>query len=259
MPKRIYTTNDKNTAGARLTWTGEIPASASAAQVTSNVYGQIRIPVHTGMMREIVYRDVMEDSAIDIESDLRLTFIENLAQDVEYYLAQGTGVGQMEGITINGTARTNSVNSGAATALTADGLKDLLYGVPAQYRRSGVFVFNTATLKAIAKLKDGNGRYLLEEKDAFGGGLGGMQYDADGILLGKKFYVSEQMPDIGANTYPIVFGDLSGYTIAERVGFTIPRLDELYAETNAVAFVLRVRMGGQVTEDYRFKLQKVSA
>lgn len=258
--KRSYTTNNTYTAGARLTWTGEIPASASAARVTSNVYQQVRIPVFTGMATELVYRDLLEDNAYDVEGDLTRSFSENIAQDLEYYLAQGTGVNQPEGLTVNGTLRTGATVTGSAATLgIVDSLKNCMFAVPAQYRRQGVWVFNSATLLTIAKFKDGNNRYLLEMEDRYGGGIGSSQQPVgDGVLLGKPFFISEQMPSEAAGAYIAAFGDLSGYHMADRVGLSLARLDELYAETNAVAFVLRVRMGGQVVEDYKIELLKCS-
>ena len=134
----------------------------------------------------------------------------------------------------------------AATLGIVDSLKNCMFAVPAQYRRQGVWVFNSATLLTISKFKDGNNRYLFEMEDRYGGGIGSSeQAVGDGRLLGKPFYISEQFPSEAANAYIAVFGDLTGYKAPERVGMSIARLDELYAETNAVAFVLRVRVGGQ--------------
>jgi len=258
--KRQYTTNNTYTAAARLTWTGEIPASATAARITSNVYQDVRVPVYTGMSTEIVYRDLLEDNAYNVEGDLTRVFAENIGQDLEYYWAQGTGVNQPEGITVNGTLRTGATVTGSAATLgTVDSLKNCMFAVPAQYRRQGVWVFNSATLLTISKFKDGNNRYLFEMEDRYGGGIGSSeQAVGDGRLLGKPFYISEQFPSEAANAYIAVFGDLTGYKAPERVGMSIARLDELYAETNAVAFVLRVRVGGQVVEDYKMELLKCS-
>lgn len=258
--KRTYTTNNTYTAGARITWTGEIPASATAARVTSNVYTQVRVPVYTGMASELVYRDLLEDADYDIQGELTRTFSENIAQDLEYYLAQGTGINQPEGLTVNAALRTGATVTGSASTLAiVDALKNTMFGVPAQYRRQGVWVFNSATLLTIAKFKDANNRYLLEMEDRYGGGIGSSEQPVgDGVLLGKPFFISEQMPSEAANAYIAAFGDFSGYVMPERVGLSIARLDELYAETNAVAFVLRLRVGGQVVEDYKIELLKCS-
>jgi HK97 family phage major capsid protein len=62
------------------------------------------------------------------------------------------------------------------------------------------------------------------------------------------------MPNVAANNYPVIFGDLSGYTMVNRVGFSIQVLRELYAELGQVAVVGRIRFGGQVLEPWRLRL-----
>ena len=68
------------------------------------------------------------------------------------------------------------------------------------------------------------------------------------------------MPAITTNTYPIIFGDWMGYLIADRVGLSIQRfVDSTLAKQNLVSFVMRRRLGGQVTHGFRFAVQKCSA
>jgi HK97 family phage major capsid protein len=57
-----------------------------------------------------------------------------------------------------------------------------------------------------------------------------------------------------------VFGDLTGYTIVDRIGMTVERyLDSATARQNLVYYVMRRRLGGQVTEPWRLAAQLVSA
>jgi HK97 family phage major capsid protein len=68
------------------------------------------------------------------------------------------------------------------------------------------------------------------------------------------------MPTIGAGTYPLIFGDLKGYTIVDRVGMSIERyLDSATARQDMVAYLMRRRVGGKVMEPWRFAVQKVAA
>ena len=96
----------------------------------------------------------------------------------------------------------------------------------------------------------------------FGAGLGTVQQDGSIViqpkLLGMPLVITEQAPTATTNSYPIVFGDLRGFVMAERVGMTVRVLDELYAETDQKLFLLRMRFGGQLAEDYRVRLQKCS-
>ncbi|MDY0410655.1 phage major capsid protein [Virgibacillus soli] len=46
--------------------------------------------------------------------------------------------------------------------MTADEIIDLVYSLKAPYRKNAVFIMNDATIKAIRKLKDGQGQYLWQ-------------------------------------------------------------------------------------------------
>lgn len=261
-PKINYTTDNKYTAPHRLTWTGEVPASASTARVTDQTFGEARIPVNLAMASQLISNSLVEDSAVDALGLVSELFRENIMQDVEYYIANGTGSGQPEGLFVNSTAQTNYVIGGGASTLTTDGLVTLYWSVPAQYRKNAKFVNSSATALEIAKLKDANGRYVWQASDMFGGGLGSVQQDGSVIvqprMLGAPMVLTEHAPAVGSNTFPISFGDHRGYIMAERVGMTIRVLDELYAETDQKLFLLRMRFGGQLVEDYKIKLLKVA-
>ena len=258
-----YTTDNKYTAPHRLTFTGETAASATTADVTDETWGQVRIPINVAMAGQKLSNSLIEDSAVDVMGLTQQLFRENIMQDLEYYVAQGTGSGQPEGITVNATAQTNYVASTSTTVPTADTLKKMYWTLPAQYRARAVWVMTSAMAYQIALLKDSNGRYIWEDKDMFGGGLGGSQLDGIIIptprLLGAPVRFSEQMPTIASNAFPVVYGDLSGYVVPERVGMTVRVLNELYAETDQVKVLLRVRVGGQLAEDYKVNLYKMAA
>jgi HK97 family phage major capsid protein len=146
------------------------------------------------------------------------------------------------------------VVSGNASALTADGILDLYFALPRQYRASAVWVMNSATQKAIEKFKDSQGRYLISSLLNSSLSLGETE-----SLKGKPIMVNEFMPDIAANAFPLIFGDLSGYAIVDRMGISIQRLSEIYAEYNTVLFLCRKRVGGMLVEPWKFRVQKVAA
>lgn len=262
-PKLSYTTDNKYTAPHRLTFTGEVPASATAHRVTDQTFGEERIPVNLAMASQLISNSLIEDGAVDVMSFVANLFRENILQDVEYYIANGNGAGQPEGLFVNATAQTNYVIGGAAATLTSDGLKDLYWGVPAQYRRNAAFVMSSSTAQAIAKLKDGNSRYVWEQNDQFGGGLGSTQQDGVVVMqprfLGMPLVITEHAPTVTTNSFPISFGNHRGYIMAERIGMTVRVLDELYAETDQKLFLLRMRFGGQLAEDYKIRLLKVAS
>ncbi len=245
------------TSAVRVKWVDELPASATVAE-TNPTFGMHRVPVHTVMARTDVSQNMLEDTPFNMLQILAELFSEAMAIDEDTKFLKGTGGGSPRGILAkrSGANETpedgiDSVNSGNASALTADGLIDLVYGLHAQYRQGAVLVAARATHKAVRKLKDGSGDYLWEKGIAAG---------QPATLLGYPFLESESMPAVGANNYPIIFGDFKGYLLVDRVGMSIKRVeDTTTVGGNKVALFARRRLGGQVIEPWRYQCQKVSA
>jgi len=253
-PRVKYTTDDKYTSGVRLTWTGESPASSTTHRVTDPVFGLYVIPVHTAMASMPVSNDLIEDSAFDvvgISSDL---IAEAFALGEDDAFLNGNGAARPMGLLsqVDGDGPA-SIVSGSGSALTADGILDLYFGLPAQYRAKAKWYMNSATQKAIEKLKDSQNRYIISS--LVNGSLATPQFDN---IKGKPIQIDEFAPDIAANAYPLLFGDLNGYMICDRVGLSVQRLSEIYAETNVTLLLARKRVGGQLVESWRTRVQKVS-
>lgn len=261
-PKISYTTDDKYTSGVRLSWTGETPSSATSHRVTDPVFGLYNIPVHTAMASMPLTNNVIEDSAFDIvgiSSDLLAEAFALGENDAGW---NGSGIAQPMGlltkvdVTGEGPA---SVVSGSATALLAGGLIDLAYKLPAQYERNAKWYFAKQTEKEIRKLRSdsgagaGTGDYLWPVYPQVGN-FGATPRE----LLGYPTVRDEFLPAIAGNAYPIVFGDMNGYLLLDRVGISIQRLSELYAETNITLLLARKRVGGNVIEPWRMYVQKIS-
>lgn len=263
MPKVNYNADDIYSTGFRVTWTGETPSSDNEHNVNDlDVFGQHRIDIFTGMMSTAVTNDMLEDSAFDLQGWLvgKLNETSDLVGD--QLCVSGTGVGQATGMLSEigaGADQIQFVNSGHASLMTADGLIALDYALPEQYitSRSLAYVMNrTNTAQAIAKLKDAQNRYLFNMGGASDGGLQGLRPDT---LLGKLLAYSAFMPNVAANANPVIFGDLSGYLRALRLGLTIQVLRETGAKRNKTELVARLRLGGKTIEPFKLKAQRVSA
>ena len=129
------------------------------------------------------------------------------------------------------------VTAASATAITMDEVMDLYYSLRAPYRRNAVFIMNDSTIKAIRKLKNGNGDYLWQPSLTAG------QPDT---LLNRPIYTSSYMPAIAASNKVILFGDLGYYWVADREGRSFKRLNELYAATGQVGFLASQRVDGKL-------------
>lgn len=254
-PLEDYTTDDKYTSSMRMTWVDENPATDSETDASNNDPGQIEIYVRTGMMGKLISNNLLEDGAFDIMSYVQELMAEGFGLGQNDAFLNGNGIGKPWGLFNSANPQfPSTVVSGNASLVTADGLIDLFYGLPKQYRNSASWLMNSQTAKAVRKLKDAQNRYLW---DAMSDGGVASAGDKDN-LLGKKVNIDEFCPDVAANAYPIAFGDYRGYYIIDRVGMSIQVLREKYAERNQIKLLGRIRVGGNLAEKFRVRLQKIS-
>lgn len=246
--------DDQYSSAVRVTWVDETPAPGVAN--TNLTFGMEQIPIHTVMAETVLSRNLIEDAAFNIEQFLSKKFAESSAIDEDNKFLTGSGVGTPQGILPGGTNANGlqEVPSLDAAKLSWDGLLDLVYAVPSQYRDGCVFMGERKTYRDIAKLKSSANDYLWKPFQFDGGAEG-----APPKLLGFPTLEQEVLPTVGAAAYPLIFGDPKGYQIFDRVGMTVERyLDSQTARQNMVMFIMRRRLGGQVIEPWRFAIQKIS-
>ena len=129
------------------------------------------------------------------------------------------------------------VTAASASAISIDEIMDLFYSLKSPYRKNAAFVTNDATIKAIRKLKDGNGQYLWQPSVTAG------QPDS---LLNRPLKTSAYVPVIASAAKTIAFGDFSYYWVADRQGRSFQRLNELFAVTGQVGFKATQRVDGKL-------------
>jgi len=139
----------------------------------------------------------------------------------------------------------------AATLATApfDTFKDLLFSLKAGYRANSRYVMNSVTMAALAKVKDSQGRYLLQMAVSVG---------APDTIDGRPVTIAEDMPNIGAGAFPVALGDFQkGYTIADVAGMWMIR-DEV-TKPGWIRFPMHKRLGGKLRDTQAIKLLKIAA
>ncbi|MFH2095500.1 MAG: phage major capsid protein [Bacteroidota bacterium] len=219
--------------------------------------GGERITIYPLRAIALLHNDTLDDAEADINAELNMAFARAVAEAEDDAFAAGAGDDSPRGVAADTRVQALYVASGIADALSdathngVDALTDVLYTPKKTYRRNGTWAFNSTTEAAIRKLKDGEGRYLWQPP---------VQEGRPALLLGKPIVNPEGMPDIGAGTYPIVFGDfMAGYKIRDRKGLTVQRLVERYAEYEQTGFKIVSRTGGQVTLAEAFAPLKIAA
>ena len=195
-------------------------------------------------------QSLVEDAG-NLVSLVTKQIVQTLAVDEDDAFLVGDGANKPLGLlpsSGNGNSL-STVNSGNASALTADGLIGLSDGIDTQYLNNARFVFAKATGTAIRRLKTGAGEYLFDRD----------LVNNQRTLLGYPFVRSEAMPAVAGSAFPVLFGDFSGYWIVQKAGLTIARFQDSNTGINKVEYHVRRRVGGRVVETWKFVAQYVSA
>ncbi|MBM3715083.1 MAG: phage major capsid protein [Actinobacteria bacterium] len=206
--------------------------------------------------------DELDDSDVNLEAFVRDSFARAAAEaeDVAFTLGAGHTVNKPVGVfstaggvpvvTSGATDYSGSTGANARNQILDD-LKGLIYATPAQYRTNGSFLLPSTTELFISTLKDGNGQYLWQSS---------IQAGRPNTFLGYALHNQDSIDGIAANKSLAAFGDFArGYRVYDRLGITVQRLNELYAEDGLVGFKFRKRVGGDVVRPDALRVLKTKA
>lgn len=175
-----------------------------------------------------ISKSLLRNSDFDLTNWVVKKMAKKIAKFIERELIHGTS-GKVAGIIGSYDSANMKVLLAKASAITADELIDLQELVPDEYQADSIWVMNRATRKAIRKLKDGQGNYLLE-KDSTS--------KWDYRLMDKDVYCSDNIQAIGTASKPVVlYGDFSGLAVKEGEKAEIQVLKERFATQHAIGVV----------------------
>ncbi len=236
--------DDMFTSGVRITWIEETPSDDKG--LTDPAFGQERIPINKMMAKTRVSKDLLLDSAVDVTSLITMLYAEAVAMAEDEAFLNGNGVERPAGILDPGSSigNTDATFVALTTADVADPIIDAFYAIAQQYRGNGIWIMRSVVEAKIRKVKDTQNQYIWQP---------GLSAGAPGTILGRPVFSSEFMPADAQNNVVMLFGDLRGYWIFDRLDMEIQRLDERYAEQSQIGYVLTRRLGGQVTQAYMFR------
>lgn len=237
----------------------ERPQDTARPELIKHSYGVAELyaaPVAT--------RHLLDDAATDIASWLINNATHDFAETEGEAFMTGDGVdGSPRGLLDYPTAKEKDfertwgnfqyVPSGASPtdSQLGDALIKLVATLRRPYKGNAAFLMNSNTAIRLRQIKDENGRYLWAPT---GNLIEGIEHP----LLGQRVEIDETMPDIGANTLPIAFGDFrQGYVIVDRQGVRINR-DEL-TQKGRIVFDVYKRVGGGAGDFNAVKFLKIAA
>jgi len=209
--------------------------------------GLEQIPVHTYTYKVPFSQSLIEDASNLLDIFFNLV-TDTLAIDEDAAFLVGDGAGKPRGILPSSTNADSLAekSSGVADALEISTVKGLRRQVASQYRAPGraSWIGESATAEVIECWQDGIGRFYFE------------YLDEGERFLRSPWRESESMPTIAANAYPLIFGDLSGYAIVQRLGLSVVRFQDSNTGINKVEFHIRRRIGGKVVEPWKLAVAK---
>lgn len=226
----------KRTGRPTANWVGETEDRSA----TESAYGQIEVPIHEAACYVDVSQRLLEDAAVNVEAEVAFDLAEEFGRLEAAAFNKGDGNKKPLGImAAAGVAYTATGNGSTLGTAPADTLIDHFYSLPAYYRNRGVWLMNSKTIAAVRKLKDGStGAYLWQP---------GLAQGDPATVLGRPLIEDPEMPDVGAGTEPILFGDIaSAYRIYDRVALSLMRDPYSQATKGLVRFHARRRTGGSL-------------
>jgi HK97 family phage major capsid protein len=207
----------------------------------------------------------LEDAAVLLEAFIETAVIDEFARNESDAFINGDGTDKPRGFlagpapvaTADATRAFGTlqyVPTGAASTLGTDLIGKLIamiFAVKAGYRQAPGcgWMMSTAVLSDIANLKDTTGRPLF---------LPSMREGVPGLLMGYPVFEAEHLPAVGANAFPVAFGNWPrGYVIGDRTPLSVLR--DPYSKRGFLTLYFRKRVHGAVLNSEAIKLLKVAA
>ena len=217
--------------------------------LSDDTFGQASLSAYKLGTAIKISEELLNDSVFDLPSYIAREFARRIGAKEEEAFFIGNGTGKPTGI-FNATGGAQDGATTAGASITFDDVMELFYSLRSPYRKKAVWVLNDSTVKALRKLKDGNGNYIWQPSVSAG---------VPDTILNRPYKTSSYVPEIGAGKKCMAFGDFSYYWIADRSGRTFKRLNELFAMTGQVGFLAMERLDGKLILPEAIKTLKVKS
>lgn len=240
-------------------WTSEVPESEITEDKTWKFGKRSLAPTDLTKLIKIS-KKLLATSALPIDTMARERIAEKFTAAYENTILNGTGNSQPLGIFVasdNGIPASRDVECSDSLKISADDVINMYMSLRPAYRKSAVWVLNTAVLKDVMKLTDKNGQYLWHES---------LRSGEPSTLMGLPVLESEYAPAgsgasgaYAAGDYVAVLGDLSHYKFAYWKGLDITVATEKFAGTNQIGIYGHSLADGQPTLPAAFSRLKIKA
>lgn len=254
-----------DTKGATSEWVGE-----KSARSETDSPSLVKLTPYWGELSAMPFstQHALDDIFFDVGAWLVDSVIDSFVDAEEAAFIGGNGTNKPKGFlnyTINSTADAtrgfgeiqyiasgdaSGFTAASATVSPADCLIDMIAAIKSQHLREAVFLMNRATKATVRKFKDySTGNFIWQPGIALG--------EPD-QLLGYPLKISDSIPAIAGDAYPIAFGNFKrAYTIVDRLG--VRMLRDPYTKKPYVGFYTTKRVGGFVKDSQAVKVLKIAS
>jgi HK97 family phage major capsid protein len=202
---------------------------------------------------------LIDDAEVNIEEWLAGEVRTEFARQEGIAFLSGDGANKPHGILTYVTGAANAarhplgaievVNSGAAAAVTADGVLDMIYELPEEFEANAKMFMNRRVAGSLRKLKNSNGDYLWQPSLAAG---------QPSTFSGEAIVHLPAMPAVAANNIAMLYGDMDEtYQVIDRIGVRVLR--DPFTNKPFVHFYTTKRVGGGVKNPQSMRALKVAA
>lgn len=186
-----------------------------------------------------ISRSLMNSS----DADLVAFIVNDMSEKIARWLEKEALIGTTDKIAGLSNCK-QTVTAASTSAITVDELIETQDAVIDYFQDGAMWIMNRKTRTAIRKLKDADGKPLLQND---------LTAPFGKVLLGKPVYTTDSMEGMAAGETAVFYGDFSGLAVKFGEEPTIQVLHELYATQHAVGAV------GWVEVDMKIQVEQAIA
>lgn len=238
-------------------WVGE---TASRPATSTPQIGTVDFTPGEIYANPAISQGLLDDAALDLEQWLSAEVDTEFARQEGIAFLSGDGTNKPHGILTYVTGAANAarhpygaipvvISGHASTIPNGDAIVDFMYDLPSEFEANAKLYLNRSSLRAIRKLKDGQGNYLWQPSYVAG---------EPATLNGSPVVEMPDMPNIGAGNIAALYGDMEAtYLVIDRVGIRVLR--DPFTNKPFVHFYTTKRVGGGVHNPEPMRALKISA
>jgi len=220
--------------------TGNVAAivgEASSISVTNASFTQFTLGAYKYASSVQASWEMLQDSGINLESELGAILGERLGRGQAAHLATGDGSGKPTGLV---TGSTLGATQATDNVFAYQDFLNLYHSVNPVYRKNASWVMNDALLAKIRNLTSPAG-YLIFTNPTDGEPVS---------FLGNPIVICNDMTsDLTTAAGKVcLFGDLSAYKVREVSNIELTRQNELYSASGLVGWVIHHRLDGKLAD-----------